>query len=427
MRRVAEDPMSQLRTRLTALAARFAEDRSGVVAIIFGLSILPLILSVGVAMDYGRRGTTESKLQGAADTAALALAHEADTLQNDALSAMAKKIVQANFGMVQGAELLDVQAVKGDGKVTVTAKAAMPTSFAGVMNIDKLPVSVSASSVWGGNPIELALVLDNTGSMDDDDKLETMQTAVHNMLNTLENPTAIAQGAIKIGIVPFTTQVKVSPSHKSADWVLDFKERSEMYSAQGNFLAALYWGLMANSTWAGCLSDRAQPYDVDDTAPTTNQTRYWAELSCKDSTLEQLLPLTDNFSGLRTKVDAMKAKGSTNITIGIAWGMAMLSSQVPLTEASAVGAVPGMKKIMIVLTDGLNTSGTTDARTELACQNAKNMGIEVFTIRVVEGNKDLLGKCASSASHYFNVENVDDLLPAFEAITSHISELRIAS
>lgn len=417
--------MSKLRVRLTAIVSRFVDDRRGVVAVIFGLAVLPLILSVGVAMDYSRRGTTESKLQIAADTAALALAHEADALDEAALSAMAKKIVMANFGSVQGAELIEVVAVKGDGTVSVTVRAAMPTSFAGVLKIEKLPISVGASSVWGGNPIELALVLDNTGSMADSAKLETMQTAVHNMLNTLENPTAVAKGTLKIGIVPFTTQVKVSPSYQNADWVLDYKERSDMYAAQGNILAALFWKFMAGSQWQGCLSDRAQPYDVDDTPATSDATRYWADL-CKVSALEQILPLTNDFAALRSKVDAMTANGSTNVTIGVAWGMVALSSQRPLTEASAPGAVPGLKKIMVVLTDGENTTGS-DARTKLACQNAKAMGIEVFTIRVVEGNQSLLADCASSANHYFNVEDVGDLLPAFEAITAHISELRLAS
>lgn len=51
---------------------RFGPDRHGSVAVIFGLTLVPLMLTIGAAVDYARLSSAQSGLQAALDSAVLA-------------------------------------------------------------------------------------------------------------------------------------------------------------------------------------------------------------------------------------------------------------------------------------------------------------------------------------------------------------------
>ena len=114
-------------------------------------------------------------------------------------------------------------------------------------------------------------------------------------------------------------------------------------------------------------------------------------------------PLTANFSTLGSKVAAMTPAGNTNITIGLSWGLSVLSAQAPYTEGAAA-ATPGLRKIMVLMTDGENTenrwtssASSIDERTALACQAVKTAGVDLYVVRLVEGDTSLLEHCASNS------------------------------
>ena len=67
-----------------ALFKKFADDRRGNVATIFAFSALPLIFTVGMAVDYGTAARLQSKLNAAADAAVLAAITPAMLNQSDA-------------------------------------------------------------------------------------------------------------------------------------------------------------------------------------------------------------------------------------------------------------------------------------------------------------------------------------------------------
>ncbi|WAP67044.1 vWA domain-containing protein [Jiella pelagia] len=151
------------------------------------------------------------------------------------------------------------------------------------------------------------------------------------------------------------------------------------------------------------------------------------------------MPLTSDFSALRTAVNALDPSGNTNITVGVQWGMEALSAAYPLQGANADKRT---KRIMIVLTDGENTenrwdnssnSGAIDDRTKLACSNAKAIKnedgtvLELYTIRVIEGNDSLLKSCATDAGHYYSVTNANELSAVFQDIAERVKRLRIVS
>jgi hypothetical protein len=92
-----------------------------------------------------------------------------------------------------------------------------------------------------------------------------------------------------------------------------------------------------------------------------------------------------------------------------------------------------VSKIIVLMTDGDNTenrwtqtASSIDARTRLACQSVKDAGVTLYTVRLVEGNAALLRDCASRTDTFYDVENVADLVPAFQAIGEELTELRLS-
>ncbi len=192
--------------------------------------------------------------------------------------------------------------------------------------------------------------------------------------------------------------------------------------------------LTSSQVWSGCVIDRTQPYDVQNDAPlSTIAATLYPKANCATSTLLPVYPLTTDLTTLKSKVDALQPSGNTNITIGVQWGMEAFTPTYPLAGANTDKRA---QKIMIVLTDGDNTqnrwNGSSqvsliNARTETACANAKAMDVELFTIRLMQGNETLLKGCATDEEHYFPVTNASQLTEKFREIAERILRIRIVS
>src|ERR1700736_2268431 len=64
--------MRRLGNWLKRSVRSFGRNRSGNVALMFGISVIPLLAAIGVGVDYGRVIDVRTKLNGAADAATLA-------------------------------------------------------------------------------------------------------------------------------------------------------------------------------------------------------------------------------------------------------------------------------------------------------------------------------------------------------------------
>lgn len=199
------------------------------------------------------------------------------------------------------------------------------------------------------------------------------------------------------------------------------------------------WVTNSKNTWGGCVTDRAQDYDTKNTTPSsaTPSTLMVAENSpsCVSATL---MGLSYNWTTLSNEVDAMVANGSTNQTIGLAWGWQAQTQGVPL---SAPTLPPNTQQVIILLSDGLNTqdrwngdgsnqSTLVDTRMALACTNAKAAGLIVYTVFVdlngTQGNSTVLQNCASDSTKYFDLTSADQIITTFNAIGEQITNLRVA-
>jgi hypothetical protein len=119
------------------------------------------------------------------------------------------------------------------------------------------------------------------------------------------------------------------------------------------------------------------------------------------------------------------------------WGWNVLSPTPVLTNAAPYGT-ENLTKIVILMTDGENTKNrfmepgsctscaTVDTPMTNVCTNIKNSGIQIYTIRLIEGNANLIRNCATNPSMYYDVQNSGQLAAVFNAIGSEIASLHLA-
>jgi Flp pilus assembly protein TadG len=213
------------------------------------------------------------------------------------------------------------------------------------------------------------------------------------------------------------------------------------------------WRPRPKTAWNGCVRDRNQNFDTQNTAPSfgwTNTTKTNIDGQSEDyasattpATADAvqpfqhencpaaLLPLTFEWTTLENKIDELQPSGNTNVTIGLAWAFHALTPSAPLGTASA--PADDLDKVIILLTDGDNTQNrfsnsqsAIDARTTMACANVKAANIRLYTIRVIDGNASLLQACASKPDMFYNVQNASELNDVFTTIAQSLANLRIA-
>ena len=438
----------------------FRHAKAGNVMLTFALTLLPLVGFVGAAVDYSRGNSAKAAMQQAIDATGLILSKDASAMLQTALNDKAQAVFTT---LINRPEIMNIvvtpvltNPTEGTFLLDVSATGMVDTTFTKILGKEHLDLSVNTQIRWGMKKLELALGLDNTGSMGSSSKMTELKKALLNikgqngatadgLLQTLKNAAKQA-GDVRISVIPFDTTVKIGTSYKNdtwIDWTEAFGTCNKTLSSPKTKTRCLAisggaWTKDNNkNNWNGCVIDRNQNNDAADTLPDSNMaTQFPATKECTGSGgLAQALPLTDIWgSGYQTlvdKVNSMQPNGNTNVTIGLAWAWHSLTSSLPWPEA--LDPKPDLDKAIILLTDGDNTqnrwsttSSTIDARTTLACNNVRVANIKVYTIRVIDGNSALLKSCATKTSMYFEVAQASQLSPVFAAIAQDLANLRIA-
>ncbi|HEV7251572.1 MAG TPA: TadE/TadG family type IV pilus assembly protein [Mesorhizobium sp.] len=196
---------------------KLLKDRSGAYAIMMAVISVPLLLGVGLAVDYARLSQASSHLQELADGASLTLAASRET-DKGKLRGMAESFVKANAAAktfeTVAVETLDL--AKKD-EVGVTLKGRVPMTFMSLANIKSMDVSSFARAVRGmSGAVEVALVLDNTDSMNKDNKIGTLKKASTSLVGELFKN---KEAQIRVALVPYAEQINVGTKHRKAAWL----------------------------------------------------------------------------------------------------------------------------------------------------------------------------------------------------------------
>jgi len=203
------------------------------------------------------------------------------------------------------------------------------------------------------------------------------------------------------------------------------------------------WVPNARSTWTGCIQDRAQNFDTNNSAPSLGNGSLFSAANDVNCPIAPVLPLpatwtTAQWTTVSNAIDAMVANGSTNQTIGLAHGWQTLTTGLPYSA----GTLPAnTQQFIILVSDGLNTqdrwygdgsnqAASVDSRMALACTNVKAAGITIYTIFVdlggTQGNSTVLQNCATDSSKYFDLTTSGAIITTFNSIAQQITNLRVS-
>ncbi|GGE40839.1 VWA domain-containing protein [Agaricicola taiwanensis] len=425
-----------------SLLSRFRKNERGNIAILFGLAVTPAIMGMGLAVDYTRVSNARTELQAAVDAAAVAAAKAAGNMNDDEFEKYTDAFFKQNLGQ-PSFEFGSFKVERDEKAVVAKGEGTLPTALMAIVpGYETLPVKAEARVEWKSTKIEVAMVLDTTGSMKGN-KIAEMRKAAKGLVDILAS-NEYTTDAARIAVVPFNAQVRIDTKYRNSDWL--YAELNDpAYQNRPQYQDAAYQAT-TRSAWRGCLSNRERAGNYDATikkasSSSLRQTGHWA--STCESNSATITPLTNDFGRLKQDIGSLPAVGATNITLGVSWGLMTLSDEGIF--ANAAPASREVEKFMIVLTDGDNTvdrvtkyaephlpGGTArindmNQRTALACSTAKSEGIKIYTIRVINGDADLLRNCATDDSKYYDVQNAAELDGVFRNIAMEIGNIRLTN
>ncbi|MEC9368142.1 MAG: TadE/TadG family type IV pilus assembly protein [Pseudomonadota bacterium] len=388
------------------LLRRFSRDSRGVTAIIFGLSLIPLVMMGGLAIDYGRALAAKERLGRALDAAALAAASSPDLTEAE-IEERVQFYFDANFPNGAEGKPSSITVVKADKLIQLSATGIVPTTLLQMAGISTMPVDAYSEVTYKQKHIELVMVLDNTGSMSWNGKIDALKSASNTLTGILfDQVNNSANGEIKIGLVPFAATVNVGADKLGSGWI-DVNAQSAIASEdfQAGVNVLTLYNQITNRDWNGCVRARSSAYDTTDAAPDINlpntlwapyfapdepdfnayANRYASDTGYSGSFYDYnarqryvgkynnlsvsggsgpefncpttpVTPLTSVRGTVESGINAMNAAGSTVIPAGLAWGWRVISPTPPYTQGVAYNDTNVIKAI-VLLTDGTNDVG----------------------------------------------------------------------
>jgi Flp pilus assembly protein TadG len=270
------------RVRLLRRLLSGARDENGAAAVFFAVSLIllaPLMLGL---FDIYLASTQRNNLQDALDAATLFAARSAGTTTT-AVDGVGDAALTANLVLPAGATLVASNFSLVGDKVVGYAEVSPPALAPGVWT--HANVKANSEVLRSLDRLEIALVLDNTGSMQGT-KLATLKDAASAMVDKLVEASSRSTQVdpLKIALVPFSTTVRVqnttslssynTSTHAGAGiptWIDPMGKARRTLSATYDIFDVQTdrFSMMKaiGQSWSGCVEARTQPYDIREDAP----------------------------------------------------------------------------------------------------------------------------------------------------------------
>ncbi len=444
----------RLFSNLKTTVARFKRDERGQFGILFALVSGVLMVSVGLSVDYSRLVSAKSQLTNALDAAVLSTARDITRgkIEKDEAKKLVEAFLVANLDGKRLADsnvhLIDVDIDPVTSELTATASTDVAMMFP-VMNLPKVQtINVTIGALYSERKVEVSMVLDVTGSMEDYNKIGDLKiaakSAVKAFLNNGSDNTRVAitpySFGVNVGKGPLKSTVEAENGGTPKDSCATERRGALMLSDASPVAAKVTRANQINYT-----ADNGKTYPYDLYCPTV-----------------AVQPLTRDSKALNTLIDKLSPVGGTAGQIGLQWGWYMLSpswkSVLPTPSEPVAYGAPDSEKYLILMTDGLfnsEASGLTNAKIgnfpgiaqksgRLAmsyCNAIKDKSVKVYTIgfRLNDIPKPsdkaeairMLTDCATTPvgkeQTFYNAQNGAELKKAFDDIAARIQSLRLTN
>ena len=188
-----------------SLLKSFKHSNSGNVAIIFGIAVIPVFFAAGVAVDYSRASDAQAVMQAASDAAAIAAVLNKTLPNCEAKQAIVQTSVEQEMSKKPWVTLTGPVSIVTDAGCKVSFPARINTSLLAAVGKPTIDINVTSTAAAGaGKNLEIAIALDNTGSMFNE--MGSLKTAASNFATTMFAK-GTGPGQIKIGLIPFVATV----------------------------------------------------------------------------------------------------------------------------------------------------------------------------------------------------------------------------
>lgn len=471
--------------------ARFIEDRSGNFAVITAAIITTILLSIGFGVNTAQMVLTRSNLLNALDSAVTSTARDLTTgaIPEDDAEKMVKAFLFANGGTgFASADKINLDSLVVDHTTkTVTAMASVDISllFPLFGAADNQKISVTSAALYSDKQVEVAMMLDLTGSMAKTrrtDKIGDLKLAATNAVKTMlgnQNPN---NPRVRVALVPYASGVNVGAL--ANDVYAETSSSSDLPPVAGSKLLVSKAGSQALPAFAtyksivasayphpdNCATERKDRYgkadfsaDGPDTIRTDKNGKPYYALVNRDNGLAgsgmnkcpdaRIIPLTTDEDALLDSIGAFEANGYTGGAIAVQWTYYMLSSQwrsaikdAGLGDGPANANPDKISKVAILMTDGqFNTAyagvskdyndqgDVARGNAESICTNMKRDGIAVYTIgfalpsNEASEARSVLKNCSSpdkpGKQHFFEASTGTELNQTFQKIIADIQGL----
>ncbi|MBG1233102.1 TadE/TadG family type IV pilus assembly protein [Aestuariivirga litoralis] len=369
---------------------RFIRHDRGNMSLILGLCLAPLMVCAGVAVDYVRALNARTQLIAALDTATLyAAAYSANNASatDASLTTISKAYVTQNYENAGDAQITSFSVKNGTTSITSTASIKLTTYFMAVGGYTTMNLNASSTVLKSGINLEVALVLDNTNSMNSinaktgNSAITDLKAAAQKFITTVMPAT---QGTYytKIALVPYNNSVNMGTA------VMAAAARGAVQSGtSNNGVGKAFQQFNTSSTYKASYSSSCDNYSnnsnnvCQETLPVTNcvtertgATAYtdasmsvypvgWNYAgSANGCTVTPVIPLSTSATILNTAITTMAASNSTAGQVGLAWGWYALSPNVGIWSGSSIPAgydkltttdpATKVRKVMVIMTDG---------------------------------------------------------------------------
>jgi len=432
-------------------------DEGGAAAVFFALALLLLTpLTLGL-VDVYMSTTQRGQLQDALDTATLYAARSTATTTQE-IDTIGDAALRANLVLHQGQTIVASNFVLDGVKVISSAEITPPGISPQIWNQANL--KASSEVIRNSNNVEVALVLDTTGSMASGTKMADLKAAAKELVNVVVQDVQTPYYS-KVGIVPYATAVNVGSYATQVRGSVSSGTSTTPGKTTFQFTNADSPSATKKFLITTCVTERTGADAYTDTSPLTSPLgRHYGPTSTCGPV--EITPMSTNKTTLRSQIDGLTAAGSTGGHIGVAWGWYMVSPNFAAiwpsgSKPAAYGTVD-LLKVVVLMTDGEynssyyngviskdSTSGSGGAdvhinknasnghsfdQAQALCAAMKNKGVIVYTVgfQVVNDQRarDLVNGCATDAKRVYMANSGADLKNAFKAIGQEINSLRLS-